>query len=75
MIPGFAGVGVFISSLLNGRIREAISGGVWLVFTSAVMFLIFGAFLGGPNLFGIYWPVLVILLGIILLVQSFFRWR
>ncbi|MDE3088336.1 MAG: hypothetical protein KGJ80_02970 [Chloroflexota bacterium] len=73
LIPGFVGVGVFFSSLLSGRLREAISGGAWLVFISAVMFLIFGAFLGGPNLLGVYWPVLVILLGVILLAQSFFR--
>ncbi len=75
LIPGFVGVGVFFSSLLSGRVREAVTGGGWLVLISSVMFLIFGAFLGGPNLFGIYWPVLVILLGVILLAQSFFRGR
>ena len=73
LIPGFVGVGVFFSSLLSGRWREAISGGVWLVFISGVMFVIFGSFLGGPSLLGIYWPVLVILLGLILLIQSVFR--
>jgi len=73
LIPGFVGVGVFFSSLLSGRIREAIADGGWLVFISAVMFLIFAAFLGGPNLLGIYWPALLILLGIIILIQSFFR--
>ena len=73
LVPGFVGVGVFLSSLLSGRVREAISGGVWLIFISAVMFLIFAAFLGGPNLLGVYWPALLILLGIILLIQSFFR--
>jgi hypothetical protein len=73
LIPGFAGVGVFFSSLLSGRIREAISGGVWLVFISGVLFVIFSSFLGGPSLLGIYWPVLIILLGVILLVQSIFR--
>jgi hypothetical protein len=73
LIPGFAGVGIFFSELLSGRIRQAISGGAWLVFISGVMFLIFGSFLGGPNLLGIYWPVLIILLGVILLVQSVFR--
>lgn len=73
LIPGFTGVGVFFSSLLSGRIREAISGGVWLVFLSGTLFLIFSSFLGGPSLLGIYWPVLIILLGVILLAQSIFR--
>ncbi len=73
LIPGFVGVGVFCSSLLRGRIREAIVSGGWLILISGVLFLIFGAFLGGPNLLGVYWPVLVILLGVILLVQSFFQ--
>ena len=73
LIPGFAGIGIFFSELLSGRIRQAISGGVWLVFISGVMFLIFSSFLGGPNLLGIYWPVLIILLGVILLAQSIFR--
>ncbi len=73
LIPGFVGVGVFFSSLLSGRLREAIAGGGWLVFISAVMFLIFAAFLGGPNLLGVYWPVLLILFGVIVLLQSLFR--
>ena len=72
LIPGFAGVGVFLSSLLSGRIREAISSGVWLVFISGTLFLIFSSFLGGPSLLGIYWPVLIILLGVILLARSIF---
>jgi hypothetical protein len=75
LIPGFVGIGVFLSSLLGGRVREAIVGGGWLVIISGVLFFIFGAFLGGPNLLGVYWPVLVILLGVILLIESLFRTR
>jgi hypothetical protein len=75
LIPGFVGVGVFISSLLQGKVREAVSGGGWLVFISLVMFTIFGAFLGGPNILGQYWPVLLIGFGVVLLFQAFFRPR
>jgi hypothetical protein len=74
LIPGFVGVGVFFSSLLQGRVREAVSGGAWLVVISLVLFSIFGSFFGGPIVLGVYWPVLLILLGLIVLVQGvFFR--
>lgn len=71
LIPGFVGIGVFFASLLQGKIREAIVAGGWLVIISGTMYLIFGSFLGGPNLLGPYWPVLIIVLGVITLAQSF----
>jgi hypothetical protein len=73
LIPGFVGVGVFFSELLTGRIRQGIVGGGWLVIISATMYLIFASFMGGPNLLGPYWPLLIILLGVITLAQAFFR--
>ena len=73
LIPGFVGVGVFFSGLLEGKLRAAIIGGGWLVIISGVLYLAFSSFLGGPNWLGPYWPVLVILLGVITLVQAFFR--
>jgi hypothetical protein len=75
LIPGFVGVGVFLSELMHGRVREALTGGGWLILISAIMFLIFGSFLGGPLLLGAYWPVLLILLGVIFLVQALVRSR
>ncbi len=73
LIPGFVGVGVFLAGLMRGHIREAIMGGSWLILISAVLFLIFGSFLGGPVPLGAFWPVLLILLGAILLARSFWR--
>jgi len=73
LIPGFVGVGVFCSELLEGKIRSAIVGGGWLVIISATLYLIFASFLGGPNILGPYWPLLIILLGVVTLVQAFFR--
>ena len=46
-----------------------------LILISLVMFAIFGSFLGGLDVFGNYWPVLLILLGLIVLVRSFFPKR
>ncbi len=75
LIPGFVGVGVIINGLLGHDTRQSITGGAWLIVISAVLFLIFGSFLGGLNLLGPYWPVLVIAFGVLLLIQSFLGWR
>ena len=75
LIPGFVGVGVLLSELLAGRVRQAVSSGGVLIIISLVMFLIFSSFLGGPSILGNYWPVLLILLGLILLAQVLFRPR
>ncbi|MBE0695447.1 MAG: hypothetical protein IH586_00835 [Anaerolineaceae bacterium] len=73
LIPGFVGVGVILTALLGGgKLRESIEGGGTLILISLVMFAIFGSFLGGLQLFGNYWPVLLILLGVIMLARSFF---
>ncbi len=75
LIPGFVGVGVLLSTLMRGRVREAVMAGGWLILISLILFAIFASFLGGPVLLGAYWPVLLILLGVIFLVQSFWRGR
>lgn len=76
LIPGFVGVGIIVAGLFGeGRLRDALSGGLWLILISLVMFAIFASFLGGFDLLGPYWPALLVLLGLILLVRSFFRRR
>ena len=75
LIPGFVGLGVFISELLDGHFREALRSGIRLVLISCVLFLIFAAFLGGPNLLGAYWPALLILLGIYLLASPWIKYK
>jgi hypothetical protein len=37
------------------------------------MFAVFGAFLGGPEVFGTYWPVLLIGLGVLILLRPLIR--
>jgi phosphatidylserine synthase len=75
LIPGFVGLGVFISEILEGHLREAVRSGVRLMLISVVLFLIFAAFLGGPNLLGAYWPVLLILLGIYLMASPWVKFK
>jgi hypothetical protein len=73
LIPGFAGVGVVLSGLLGQNTRANLREGLRLMVISLVLFFVFASLLGGVNYFGPYWPVLLILLGLWLLVQPFLR--
>jgi hypothetical protein len=73
LIPGFVGAGVILSGLLGNRPKRSLGDGLNLIVISLVLFLIFATFLGGPNLLGPFWPVLIILLGLWLIVRPLFR--
>lgn len=74
LIPGFVGVGIILAALLGeGRLSDGLNAGGILLLISLTMFAIFGSFLGGPNLFGPYWPVLLIALGVLIFVRSLLR--
>lgn len=74
LIPGFVGVGVILEGILSGRnLRGALEGGVWTIITSLVLFTIFGSFLGGLNILGPYWPVLLIAAGLLVFLRAFIR--
>ncbi len=75
LIPGFVGVGLILAGLLGENTRRSLSGGVWLIVISLTLTLAFSAFVGGPRILGPYWPVLIILAGLIFLVRSFWRPR
>lgn len=70
LIPGFVAVGIVLMGLWKGGEAESLRGGGILLIISLVLFTIFGSFLGGPNLLGPYWPVLLILLGLLILGRS-----
>ena len=73
LIPGFVGVGTILMGLWQGRWAD-VRGGIWLVAISAILFVVFGSFMGG--LFGgnlgiiaKWWPLALIALGILSLVD------
>lgn len=66
LIPGFVGLGVILTGLLEGQPMRALSGGLWMVLISAAAFLLFGSFLGLGR-FTDCWPVLLIAGGLLLL--------
>lgn len=76
LIPGFVGLGIILASLLGeGRLWEGLNSGGGLLLTSLVMFAIFSSFLGGMDIFGPYWPVLLIALGLLILLRSYINSR
>jgi len=79
LIPGFVGIGTIVMGLWE-RKGSDVRGGLWLVLISAIMFVIFGALLGGLfggslGFLGRWWPVLLILIGVLSLVDYFARSR
>jgi hypothetical protein len=73
LIPGFTGVGIILAGLLGGTFKQSLRDGGGLIVISVIMFAIFSSFLGGPHILGVYWPVLIILLGLWLLIRAFLR--
>lgn len=74
LIPGFVGIGVLLQGLLGEDTRQNLRHGLNLMVVSAVLFLVFSAFLGGWNLLGNFGPaILLILLGLWVLGSGLYR--
>ena len=74
LIPGFVGIGTVLAGLLGDHTAHNIKRGLNMMVFSAVLFLVFSAFLGGWNVLGSYGPaVLLILLGLWVLGQGIYR--
>jgi hypothetical protein len=65
LIPGFVGLGTLVAYLLGERQRYSIQSALDSISTSLVLFVIFGAIFGAFKDLGPYWPVLLIVAGII----------
>lgn len=74
LIPGFVGVGIVLQGLLGENTRHNLKNGMNLMVVSAVLFLVFSAFMGGWNLLGNFGPaILLILLGLWVLGSGLYR--
>lgn len=74
LIPGFIGAGVALQGLLGENTGHNLKRGLNLMVISAVLFLVFAAFLGGWNILGEFGPaVLLILLGLWVLGSGLYR--
>lgn len=71
LIPGFVGLGIILMKLLGGE--GSYKEGGTLLLISFILLAVFGSFFGALGMAGNYWPVLLILLGVVLLGRSFFN--
>lgn len=70
LIPGFVGIGIILSALLERKWRS-MKAGFDLIFISAVLYLVLASIFGGSTLLGPYGPaVLLILLGVYILIRG-----
>ncbi len=75
LIPGFVGIGIILAGILGKNFRSSLRSGGQLVLLSLILFAVFGYFFGAPEEIRRYWPVLLILLGLSMLIGYFFRGR
>ncbi len=73
LIPGFIGVGILLSTLLGGKEKGGYREGLRLILVSAILFVIFVMIFSGQSYFVKYWPVLVIIAGLWVIIQAFIR--
>jgi hypothetical protein len=73
LIPGFVGVGIFLNELLNGHPVKGLSDALGPIAFSIVAYLVLGSAIGGIDVLGVYWPVLLIVLGVLFLVQPLLK--
>jgi hypothetical protein len=70
LIPGFVGLGILLGGLIDRKFKNAINGGLTLLLISAVMFFAFGYAFGLRHDITMYWPVLLVILGVVALVRA-----
>jgi hypothetical protein len=74
LIPGFVGVGTILTGLLGENTSRNLASGLRTIVFSAVLFLVFGTFLGDLDFLGQYGvAIILILLGVFILARGFWR--
>src|SRR4030043_733226 len=73
LIPGFVGIGIILTTLLGGQEKNGYREGLKLILISAILFVIFVMLFSGQDQFLKYWPILVIIGGIWIIIQTIFR--
>ena len=69
LIPGFVGLGVVLLALMDGYGTGLARVGGWLISVSLGLFALVGSVFGALGFLGDYWPGLLILLGLVILIS------
>ncbi len=73
LIPGFVGVGAILSNLIGGGGTRGYRDGLRLILISLILFVVFIMLFSGQGYFIKYWPILVILAGVWIIIQTIIR--
>jgi hypothetical protein len=73
LIPGFVGLGIILATLLGGHDKTGYKEGVKLILISGILLIIFLILFSGQGQFIKYWPVLLVLAGAWIIIQTIFR--
>jgi len=75
LIPGFSGLGILAAWLFGARAKHSVRSGLDAIGSSLVLFIIFGAIFGAFKDLGPYWPVLLIVAGLVIGTRALIRGR
>ena len=73
LIPGFVGIGIILSTLLGSEDKNGYLVGIRLLLISGILFALFYLIISGQDYFMKYWPILVILAGVWIIISTIFR--
>lgn len=75
LIPGFSGMGILAAWLFGARAKHSVRSGLDAIGSSLVLFIIFGAIFGAFKQLGPYWPVLLIVAGLVIGARALMKGR
>ena len=75
LMPSFVGLGVLLANILDGKIGKGLSEGGVLIIIGLVIFGALGAVFGELGWLTPYWPLLVVGLGLLMVLQGLLRLR
>ena len=75
LIPGFSGLGILAAWLFGARAKHSVRSGLDAIGSSLVLFIIFGAIFGAFKDLGPYWPLLLIVAGLVIGTRALIRGR
>jgi len=75
LIPGFTGLGMLAAWLFGDRKKHTLRSSLDSIVTSFVLFVVFGAFFGAFRNLGPYWPVLLIVAGVLVGARALIKGR
>lgn len=73
LVPGFVGIGIVLMNLLGGKEEDSsLKAGGTLILISFILLAALGSIFGASVMASKYWPILLVLLGLVLMGRTLF---